>query len=91
MFPNITGRALVQERHVEERSNVYKKLEGVKTMMQDSIDGDWGRQSLLAMRMREMLVRFQDQNGLNPPRADNLFTHDMKPKIKTLLTLTQKF
>ena len=29
MFPNITGRALVQERHVEERSNVYKKLEGV--------------------------------------------------------------
>ena len=30
MFPNITGRALVQERHVEERSNVYKKLEGVK-------------------------------------------------------------
>ena len=30
---NLSGRAIVQERHIDERSNLYKKLEGVKTFM----------------------------------------------------------
>ena len=57
-----------------EKQRVQKAGRG-KTMMQDSIDGDWGRQSLLAMRIREGACQVPRLKWTEPPPEPIICIH----------------